>query len=132
MEEGSSSKSSEIEWYSPLGSGLMGKWLLLSRSTIRRNDVLLGFPFAASFLRQLRFQILRDSNRKYEVFCPLRITPSHLRAEFVCFDLSGCSAPLLESEIRTFLNPKTFQALENLQTDLEIEQVHFSNFPFHE
>jgi hypothetical protein len=56
-----------------LAPGLWEKWLLLPRSAIRRHDILLGFPFATSLLLQLRFQILRDRNRKYEVFPPSRL-----------------------------------------------------------
>src|SRR5271170_7983667 len=40
-----------------LPNGFIEKWLLLSRSAIRRNDLLLGFPFATSFLLPLCLQI---------------------------------------------------------------------------
>ena len=55
---------------------------------------------------------------------------SHHRTALVCFDGSGCSAPLSENEIRKFLDPKTFQALDNLRTDHEIKQVRLQRFGF--
>lgn len=55
---------------------------------------------------------------------------SHHRTALFCFDVSGCSAPLLENEIRKFLDPKTFHALDNLRAEHEIKQVRFQSFVF--
>jgi hypothetical protein len=55
---------------------------------------------------------------------------SHHRTVLVCFDGSGCSAPLSDKEIKKFLDPKTFQAFDNLRTDDEIKRVRLPSFGF--
>jgi hypothetical protein len=58
------------------------------------------------------------------------IANSHHRFVLLCFDGSGCSAPFSETEIKKFLHPKTFQALDNLRTNHEIKEVAFKVFVF--
>jgi hypothetical protein len=56
---------------------------------------------------------------------------SHSRPELVCFDISGCPAPLSESEIREFLDAKFFRVLDNLRAEVESKQVKGPDFVLH-
>jgi hypothetical protein len=125
MEVGSSSKSPDIEWYFYQKlMRLWDKWLLLPRSTIRRNDVLLRFPFAASFLLQLRCQILRDRNRKYEVLCPLgRLLIAGLRSSASIFP--DVLRRFRKVRLGNFLIPKSFGFLTTSERNLKSSKYAF-------
>ena len=40
-----------------------------------------------------------------------------------CMHESGCMAPFLDSAIRCFLDPKTYECLSKLRTEKELEQI---------
>ena len=112
-----------------LQNQLMQKWVLLLRSPLCCDHVLFQ-SYSPSFLLRLCFQILRDRNRKYEV-------PSLLR-QLLIIELCWFASIVRDVlhrfpkiNFKKFLDPKTFQALDNLRIDREIRQVLFHCFLFY-
>jgi hypothetical protein len=48
---------------------------------------------------------------------------TEIRSELKCMDSSGCAASFSETEVRRFLDLKTFEGFENLRTENEIRDV---------